>query len=63
MISITSCGDTTLKGILAIAGLSTDSKPTTEIGKYTIMNGSTFTEMDTGKVYMFSEENHTWYEL
>lgn len=38
--------------------LSTDEKPTTNIA-----NGSTLVEMDTGKVYMFDEENSTWREF
>ena len=45
-------------------GLSTDEKPTT----YTtpggmeerIPNGSTFYEMDTGKLYMWDVENSEW---
>lgn len=33
-------------------GLSTDTKPIERVG-----NGSIFIEMDTGKVYMFDEQN------
>jgi hypothetical protein len=33
-------------------GLSTDKKPTERVG-----NGSIFIEMDTGKVFMFDEQN------
>ena len=48
---------------MQINGLSTDEKPTVTY-KYTkIENGSTFIEMDTGKVYMYDEENATWHEL
>ena len=39
-------------------GLSTDVKPTKRVG-----NGSAFIEMDTGKVYIFDEENVIWKEL
>lgn len=39
-------------------GLSTDVKPTKRVG-----NGSVFIEMDTGKVYIFDEENVIWKEL
>lgn len=39
-------------------GLSTDIKPTKRVG-----NGSIFIEMDTGKVYIFDEENIKWREL
>lgn len=38
-------------------GLSTDEKP---LG---VPNGSTFFEMDSGKVYMFDEESKTWLEV
>ena len=38
--------------------LSTDTKPTEGI-----VNGSTLLEMDTGKVYMFDEENKEWKEF
>ena len=40
------------------AGLSTDEKPTSKVA-----TGSTFQEVDTGKVYVFDEENQTWYEI
>jgi hypothetical protein len=33
-------------------GLSTDTKPIERVG-----NGSIFIEMDTGKVFMFDEQN------
>ena len=39
-------------------GLSTDAKPVEKAG-----NGSVFIEMDTGKVYIFDEENIIWKEL
>ena len=34
------------------SGLSTDAKPIERVG-----NGSIFIEMDTGKVFMFDEQN------
>lgn len=37
--------------------LSTDEKPIQNIH-----NGSTCIEMDTGKIYMFDEDNFTWRE-
>lgn len=45
-----------------IRGLSTDTKPTQFEGKKTsiIDNGSTFIEMDTGKVYMYDLEHKKW---
>lgn len=39
-------------------GLSTDVKPTKRVG-----NGSVFIEMDTGKVFMFDEQNKVWKEI
>lgn len=39
-------------------GLSTDTKPTENI-----TNGTTFIEIDTGKVYMFDIENEEWKEI
>ena len=39
-------------------GLSTDEKPIERVG-----NGSIFIEIDTGKVFIFDEQNKTWREL
>ncbi len=59
--------------ILEIDGLSTDTKPIAtfieygvdgrEIGRTNIENGSTFTEIDTGKLFMYDAENTVWYEI
>ena len=38
-------------------GLSTDTKPTDGV-----RNGSVFIEIDTGKRYLFDEENKEWNE-
>lgn len=38
-------------------GLSSDEKPMDR------GNGSTFLEMDTGKVFVFDRENNIWLEL
>lgn len=46
-----------------ICGLSTDSKPTTTIDGMPIPNGSVYTEIDTGKNFMFDYDNTTWYEV
>ncbi len=43
--------------VFELYGLSTDTKPT-DVG-----NGSTFVEMDTTKVFMFSAESKEWLEL
>lgn len=39
------------------AGLSTDSKPTEGIA-----TGSQFTEVDTGKVFLYDSESGNWFE-
>lgn len=41
-----------------LVGLSTDTKPTTGIA-----NGSTFLEMNTGKIFMFNEDGNAWVEV
>lgn len=43
-------------------GLSTDTKPTKANGK-DVENGSSYLEMNTGKVFMYDEQNDIWYEL
>lgn len=63
MVSVTSYNGKSVTGLLEVVGLSSDNKPTERIGDYYIMNGSTFLEMDTGKVYIYSEGNKTWYDL
>lgn len=40
-----------------IVGNSTDEKPTTDM-----THGSLFEEVDTGKLYLFDEENTVWVE-
>lgn len=44
--------------IFEMRGKSTDIKPIDDIP-----NGSTFYEMDTGKVYMFDFDNKIWREM
>lgn len=45
-----------------LRGLSTDQKPTI-IKRATIDNGSTFIEIDTGKIYMYDLEHEQWKEI
>lgn len=47
--------------LVELRGLSTDTKPT-EIGGMKVDNGSTFTEIDTGKVIYYDLENTEWSE-
>ena len=48
--------------LVELRGLSTDTKPTT-IGADKIDNGSTYIEIDTGKVYLFDLEGEEWKEI
>lgn len=43
-------------------GLSTDEKPILANEKK-VTNGSTFLEMDTGKVFLYDEEHDEWIEV
>ena len=45
------------KRYIEATGLSTDTKPTQNIAQ-----GSTFTEIDTGKVFFFNETGTQWVE-
>lgn len=45
-----------------LRGLSTDGKPN-KIGDKTIDNGSTFIEIDTGKIFFYDAENEEWKEV
>ena len=42
-----------------LRGLSTDEKPTNSF----VGNGSTFIEIDTGKVFIFDAEHKLWKEI
>lgn len=41
-----------------LVGLSTDTKPTENIG-----NGTIFIEMDTKTIYFYDKQNETWREF
>lgn len=67
MISICKIENTKLKPtgnfiLVELRGLSTDEKPT-EIDEKLVDNGSTFIEIDTGKIYMYDLENEEWKEI
>lgn len=55
MISITKVGGTDYDKTTEIKGLSTDTKPTEDIH-----NGDVFLEIDTGNVYFYDGDSHTW---
>lgn len=48
--------------IFELRGLSTDTKPTDEYIGFTVGNGSTYYEINTGKLFMFNAEASTWIE-
>lgn len=52
----------TIKFLVELRGLADDSKPTT-IQNGIIENGSSFIEIDTGKLYMYDLENTEWHEV
>lgn len=67
MISIYKKDDVTVKSEgdvkeLEIRGLSTDTKPT-KVNNRSIINGSTFIEIDTGKLFIYDLENEQWKEV
>ena len=43
-------------------GLSTDIKPAGHFEGVRVINGSYFFEIDTGKIFIFDEQNQKWYE-
>lgn len=45
-----------------LRGLSTDTKPT-EVNEREVGNGSTFIEIDTGKIFFCDAENEEWKEV
>ena len=74
MVTLTKYGAKYNRLILHIEGLSTElPKPTVyfyeydnngkEISRMVIQNGSIYTEIDTGKTFMYDAENTTWYEV
>lgn len=57
MVTLDKVGGQFTTNCAEFKGLSTDTKPTDNVP-----NGSTFYEMNTGKIFMFDEENETWIE-
>lgn len=51
-----------IKFLVELRGLSTDSKPTT-IENGIVENGSTFIEIDTGKLYLYDLDSEEWKEV
>ena len=63
MITLNKYGDKCNRVYLELYGLSTDTKPIEKFENVFIGNGSTLYTMDDKKAYIYSEENHTWYEV
>lgn len=47
---------------LEIRGLSGDTKPTT-VNSVNIPNGTVFIEIDTGKMFLYDQQNLLWKEV
>ena len=63
MVTLTKYGAKYNRNILFLEGLSTDTKPTDKFDGLSIQNGSEYTEVDTGKKFLFDYDNATWYEV
>ena len=63
MVTLSKYGAKYNRNILFLEGLSTDTKPTGEFDGLSIQNGSEYTEVDTGKKFLFDYDNATWYEV
>lgn len=51
---------------IEVRGLSLDSKPTTitiDGEEQPLANGTTFIEINTGKIYLYDAENEQWREM
>lgn len=57
MVTPANDGELTVHAALDLRGLSSNPKPTDA------PNGSTFWEMDTGKIFAFDKENNLWREV
>lgn len=63
MVTLTKYGAKYNRNILFLEGLSADTKPTDEFDGLSVQNGSEYTEVDTGKKFLFDYDNATWYEV
>lgn len=63
MVSIKDYGGQPANACMDLFGLSTDEKPLITYEGKQIENASTFYEMDTGKCYLYDEENYRWLEV
>ena len=63
MVTLNKYGDKCNRVYLELYGLSTDTKPIEKFENVLIGNASTFFEMNTGKCFIYDEENHKWWEM
>lgn len=63
MVTIGKIGQNTNSRTLELYGESTDTKPTDFIDGVQVINGSVFIEIDTGKGFLFDEQNRIWREV
>ena len=63
MVTIGKIGQNTNSRTLELYGKSTDTKPIDFIDDVQVINGSVFIEIDTGKGFLFDEQNKTWKEI
>lgn len=63
MITINKIQDKFNTNPLFLFGLSSDEKPTDRFNGLKVVNGSEYTEVDTGKKYRFDESNTNWVEF
>lgn len=59
---ITSHGVFSTAEPMSLYAKSTDDKPTVKFKGTKIENGSTLMEIDTGKIYIYDEEDAEWVE-
>ena len=62
-VTIGKIGQNTNSRILELYGKSSDIKPIDFIDGVQVINGSVFIEIDTGKGFLFDEQNKTWKEV
>lgn len=55
MLTLVKTGSADNSVVNEYRGLSTDTKPTTDVP-----NGSIFIEIDTGNIYFYDSANNTW---
>lgn len=63
MVTLNKYGDKANRVWLELYGLSTDEKPVEQFENVFIGNASTFFEMDSGKSFIYDEENKKWWEI